>query len=576
MQPWNRSSLTLVVLALLAATTACAANPGTDSTVARPPTATAPASANEHHGGGFALNTQAPPAPSTANSGSLPENVDLGRFNPPVTDQGAEAKCSASATDYYLRGWYAKRDGYYPASGFSPDFTYDQVPKQTDGTTMLPDHLLVQGTKGLDTIGDFRTSSDPTSLVTDADLTNAARYRIAGFDDHRNSFPSAAFVLYIKEQLASQTPLAIGIFTSPGFDNLSATSASDLVADMSSKSAGHALFAYGYDQRGLLVENEWGTGWGYNGYAVLSWAFVASFGQEVVSIIPKAPTAPAWQQLPGRASAISVGPNGSVWSLGVTPVPGGFGVYHWDPSNWTWNAIPGGAVRLAVDSEGNPWIVNSAGNILHWDGTAWRQLPGVAGDLALNLNDSLWIVSTITSSGTGCPQSGCGTSDPLTAGIGNSVAGPTLKCAPITCEGSIYNRVRGTWQQVPGKANRIAVDSNNHPWAVSASGMVSYYAPLPTCGLCVPTPTPGPGSWMTLPPPAAQALAIAQRDGTTQDEVWAIGLDGNLLRWNWDTNLWDVTQDVVPAIAIAASPSGNPWVVNTDGTIYELPAWDDM
>src|SRR5260370_42601069 len=111
MQPWNRRPLALVALALFAATTACAADPGAGSTATatRPPSATAP-SASEHHGGGFALNTQAPPAPSTVYSGSLPDSVDLNRFSPPVGEEGAEAKCTAWASGYYLRGWYARRD----------------------------------------------------------------------------------------------------------------------------------------------------------------------------------------------------------------------------------------------------------------------------------------------------------------------------------------------------------------------------------------------------------------------------------------------------------------------------------
>jgi hypothetical protein len=34
---------------------------------------------------------------------------------------------------------------------------------------------------------------------------------------------------------------------------------------------------------------------------------------------------------------------------------------------------------------------------------------------------------------------------------------------------------------------------------------------------------------------------------------------------------------VIPAPhAIGAGPAGNPWVVNTEGAIYQLPSWDDL
>ena len=252
------------------------------------------------------------------------------------------------------------------------------------------------------------------------------------------------------------------------------------MTDTSSALPGHALFAYGYDQRGLLVENEWGTGWGWNGYAELSWGFVATFGQEVASITPRYPTVPDWQRLPGRASAISVGAFGSVWSLGVAHVTGGFGIYHWDPRTWTWSAIPGGAVRLAVDPDGKPWIVNDAGNILHWDGTAWHQLPGVARDIAIDESGTVWMVSGVASPihQTECPTSGCGTSNIRVAGVDRrDVAMPAVNClpSPLLCDGSIYFWTGSAWQQMPGTANRLAVARANQLWTVSRSGVVSYY-----------------------------------------------------------------------------------------------------
>ncbi len=182
-----------VVLAFLAATTACAVDPGARTSAARPssattPAATTPSSASEHHGGGFAPDPQAPPVPSTVYSGSLPVSVDLSRFNAPVSDQGDEAKCAATSTGYYLRGWYAKRDGLYPASGFSGDFTYDQVPHQSDGDTTFADNLNIQETEGLDTGGDYKSDTANCS-VSDASLTNAVRYKIAGYSDHRSIRP---------------------------------------------------------------------------------------------------------------------------------------------------------------------------------------------------------------------------------------------------------------------------------------------------------------------------------------------------------------------------------------------------
>src|SRR5262249_40885857 len=78
----------------------------------------------------------------------------------------------------------------------------------------------------------------------------------------------------------------------------------------------------------------------------------------------------------GGATDIGAGANGSVWVVGTNATGGGFGIYHWTAKGWA--SIPGGAVTMAVDPSGNPWIVNSAHRIFHWNGRAWDSYPGTA------------------------------------------------------------------------------------------------------------------------------------------------------------------------------------------------------
>ncbi|MBW8886171.1 MAG: hypothetical protein JF616_00320 [Fibrobacteres bacterium] len=61
---------------------------------------------------------------------------------------------------------------------------------------------------------------------------------------------------------------------------------------------------------------------------------------------------------------ISSSGNGStIWIIGNNPVgsQGDFGIIKWDGT--TWQEANGGAVRITVDYDGTPWIVNSWGNI---------------------------------------------------------------------------------------------------------------------------------------------------------------------------------------------------------------------
>lgn len=35
----------------------------------------------------------------------------------------------------------------------------------------------------------------------------------------------------------------------------------------------HAIAAIGYDERGIKIQNSWGTGWGDGGFAILLWGY---------------------------------------------------------------------------------------------------------------------------------------------------------------------------------------------------------------------------------------------------------------------------------------------------------------
>ena len=94
--------------------------------------------------------------------------------------------------------------------------------------------------------------------------------------------------------------------------------------------------------------------------------------------------------LPGFARDIGVGADGSVWMIATNRVPGGYGIYKWNVSRSDWDPVPGGAVRIAVDPDGNAWVVNDAGFIFAYDPVS-RAFQGVntgrAVDIAINKTD---------------------------------------------------------------------------------------------------------------------------------------------------------------------------------------------
>jgi hypothetical protein len=65
--------------------------------------------------------------------------------------------------------------------------------------------------------------------------------------------------------------------------------------------------------------------------------------------------------------------------VGLDPNDGG--IFRWTGTSW--QQLPGGANHIAVDFNGNPWVVNSCGAISRWTGSAWKRLPGLAKDIAI-------------------------------------------------------------------------------------------------------------------------------------------------------------------------------------------------
>jgi hypothetical protein len=84
-----------------------------------------------------------------------------------------------------------------------------------------------------------------------------------------------------------------------------------------------------------------------------------------------------WSPLPGAAMDIGIGAGNYAWAIGTSPDPSGNG---WSIASWNeqpagpgnkpapqlaeWRNLPGAARVIAVGPKGDPWIVNTRGQIL--------------------------------------------------------------------------------------------------------------------------------------------------------------------------------------------------------------------
>ena len=150
---------------------------------------------------------------------------------------------------------------------------------------------------------------------------------------------------------------------------------------------------------------------------------------------------------PFKARDIGVGADGSVYKVSNAKAPdsGEYLIYRFDEFSWQWLPLPGaGGVRIDVGPDGKPWIVQSTGKILRYDGAAWIEPAGAlkgAVDIGIGADGSVFALSS-----------------------------QVMDSADFTVwewTGSAWNKVES------GKGLRISVDDQGFPWTVNAAGDIA-------------------------------------------------------------------------------------------------------
>jgi len=150
-------------------------------------------------------------------------------------------------------------------------------------------------------------------------------------------------------------------------------------------------------------------------------------------------TGSAWQQIQGQARDIAVAQDGSIWVIGSDKTRGGYHIYKWTGSDWEgW----GGAINIALEPDGTPWVVNESNDIYRFVNRAWEKLPGKGWDIGVGPGGVAWLIGTKQSTG----------------GF------------------EIFRWTGRNWSAVPGGAMRVAVGGNGTPWVVNNQGSIFWGA----------------------------------------------------------------------------------------------------
>jgi len=104
----------------------------------------------------------------------------------------------------------------------------------------------------------------------------------------------------------------------------------------------------------------------------------------------------SWDQMPGTATDIAIGANGSIFAIGtvrtVSPT-GGYYILQWNGTGWD-TLFDCSGVHIAVSPQGIPWVVN-LGNMVYQKettGVLWDLMPGVSGnDIGIGADGSVFV-----------------------------------------------------------------------------------------------------------------------------------------------------------------------------------------
>jgi hypothetical protein len=232
-----------------------------------------------HLGGYVSSGTRLSAKPGSLGAGAydqLPASVDLRQYAPPVGDQGSIGACVAWTISHSIMGYYAIRTGGVD-SPYAPLYLYLKTVAAggAPNSGLNPDAAMANAKSyGVDSQDDFFQGTTNYKVApTAAQNANAANYRITGWTRLWSGNKQGTNAQTVIEQaLANGMPVAVGF---PVFNDFMNLGSHTLYTTTSGTSlGGHMVTAFGYDADGVYLRNQWGTDWGNNGDAHVSWAFV--------------------------------------------------------------------------------------------------------------------------------------------------------------------------------------------------------------------------------------------------------------------------------------------------------------
>lgn len=215
----------------------------------------------------------------------------------------------------------------------------------------------------------------------------------------------------------------------------------------------------------------------------------------------------AWTRMSGSAVDIAINADGQAYVVAPNGVP-----WRWDKVEQRWRNMSGSFVRITAAEGNRPWAIDGDGVVYRYNGLWWENKDTDVVDVAADTNGNVYIAK---------------------------VNGDIKK----------WYALRSEWHPVesPGPVKRIAVAPDGQLWAVLSDGRIRSYDGK---------------AWGDHP---GRALDIAL-GGT--DVVMSVSTDGLVRTWNGSQKAWVVLPGVQDAVSLGVTPEGRAWVVVQSDAIW--------
>jgi C1A family cysteine protease len=252
--------------------------------------AAAPAATHhQHHGLGAALAHSTDHVHSAlalrARPADVPSSYSLSNYAAGPGDQGQVNSCVSWAVGHTSMGLLENEQGISGGPN-APMYIYSQLVNGQNVGTYPEDNLNIAQQQGVDSESDYSQGDyDYTDTPTQAETTNAANWRISGY----NSLATGSGLQgAVESAISSGLPVIFSFDVYQNFEDMSQQTANDYSYadpnDGSQPLGGHEITIVGYTDQGVTIENSWGTSWGNSGYANLSWSFLEGAAQDAHSV----------------------------------------------------------------------------------------------------------------------------------------------------------------------------------------------------------------------------------------------------------------------------------------------------